>query len=243
MTTTTKGVTLTHRTLILSLVALAVLVMGGAARASSFEELAALGYSTHRTTGVAACVQWNSVGASDSASGYGASADFGCVNGPDYDAAIDSFVAGHLDRKLAYEHPTAAAARDDITAKGYAVTVDYDAATFTVSGGCDINATVAADNLATYAATLPTAAGTVGIYVRVSRKGDREDERFHSPREQAERAAALAVAKGYVPGPVFEDIDVSGATAPADRPAMGELLEARRGGRARRASRPTPSTA
>lgn len=69
-------------------------------------------------------------------------------------------------------------------------------------------------------------ASTVGIYVRVSRKGDREDERFHSPREQAERAAALAVAKGYVPGPVFEDIDVSGGKAPADRPAMGALLAA-----------------
>jgi DNA invertase Pin-like site-specific DNA recombinase len=66
--------------------------------------------------------------------------------------------------------------------------------------------------------------GTVGIYVRVSRKGDREDERFHSPGEQAERAIALAVAKGYTPGPVFEDINVSGATAPADRPAMGKLL-------------------
>jgi site-specific DNA recombinase len=66
--------------------------------------------------------------------------------------------------------------------------------------------------------------GTVGIYVRVSRKGDREDERFHSPGEQAERAIALAVAKGYTPGPVFEDINVSGATPPADRPALGKLL-------------------
>lgn len=66
----------------------------------------------------------------------------------------------------------------------------------------------------------------IGIYVRVSRKGDREDDRFHSPREQAERAEALARAKGYVPGPVFEDIDVSGATAPAERPAMGRLLKA-----------------
>lgn len=64
----------------------------------------------------------------------------------------------------------------------------------------------------------------IGIYVRVSRKGDREDERFHSPREQAERATALAIAKGFTPGPVFEDIDVSGAKAPADRPAMGRLL-------------------
>lgn len=67
---------------------------------------------------------------------------------------------------------------------------------------------------------------TVGVYVRVSRKGDREDERFHSPKEQTERASALAVARGFVPGPVFEDIDVSGATPPDERPAMRELLAA-----------------
>ena len=66
----------------------------------------------------------------------------------------------------------------------------------------------------------------VGLYVRVSRKGDREDERFHSPREQAEKAEALARAKGYTPGPVFQDIDVSGATPPDERPAMGALLDA-----------------
>ena len=66
----------------------------------------------------------------------------------------------------------------------------------------------------------------IGIYVRVSRKGDREDDRFHSPREQAERATALATARGYTAGPVFEDIDVSGATPPEQRPAMGELLAA-----------------
>jgi DNA invertase Pin-like site-specific DNA recombinase len=65
---------------------------------------------------------------------------------------------------------------------------------------------------------------TVGIYVRVSRKGDREDDRFHSPREQAERASGLAVSKGYAPGPVFEDIDVSGAADPTKRPGMAELL-------------------
>jgi DNA invertase Pin-like site-specific DNA recombinase len=66
----------------------------------------------------------------------------------------------------------------------------------------------------------------IGLYVRVSRKGEREDDRFHSPREQAERAAALAVAKGYVVGPTFEDIDVSGAKHPTERPAMKELLAA-----------------
>lgn len=69
-------------------------------------------------------------------------------------------------------------------------------------------------------------AAAIGIYVRVSRKGDREDERFHSPREQAERANALVRSRGYTPGPVFEDIDVSGATPPAERPAMSTLLQA-----------------
>lgn len=67
---------------------------------------------------------------------------------------------------------------------------------------------------------------TLGIYVRVSRQGEREDERFHSPREQVERATSLAIAKGYAPGPVFEDINVSGAVAPKDRPAMSDLLRA-----------------
>lgn len=65
----------------------------------------------------------------------------------------------------------------------------------------------------------------IGIYVRVSRKGDREDDRFHSPREQAERAISLVRAKGFVPGPTYDDIDVSGATPPAERPAMRALLE------------------
>lgn len=64
----------------------------------------------------------------------------------------------------------------------------------------------------------------LGIYPRVSRKGDREDDRFHSPREQVERATALVLARGYDPGPVYEDIDVSGAVWPWDRPAMGRLL-------------------
>lgn len=71
----------------------------------------------------------------------------------------------------------------------------------------------------------------IGIYVRVSRKGDREDDRFHSPKEQAERATSLVRAKGFTAGPVFEDIDVSGATAPAERPAMGALLDEIKAGR------------
>src|SRR5438105_10254297 len=35
----------------------------------------------------------------------------------------------------------------------------------------------------------------IGLYVRVSAQGDREDDRFHSPKEQADRARALVVAK------------------------------------------------
>ena len=66
----------------------------------------------------------------------------------------------------------------------------------------------------------------IGIYTRVSSQGDREEGRFHSHEEQAERAAALAVAKGFVPGPVFRDNNVSGALAPEQRPGMGALLEA-----------------
>jgi DNA invertase Pin-like site-specific DNA recombinase len=64
----------------------------------------------------------------------------------------------------------------------------------------------------------------LGIYTRVSRQGEREEERFHSHKEQVERATGLVVAKGYTPGPVFTDNDVSGATPPEERPAMGELL-------------------
>lgn len=62
------------------------------------------------------------------------------------------------------------------------------------------------------------------IYVRVSRKGDREEERFHSPAEQAERARAHLAARGYTAGVVFEDIDVSGAVAPEERPGMAQAL-------------------
>lgn len=70
----------------------------------------------------------------------------------------------------------------------------------------------------------PGGLGVVGLYVRVSSRAGRDDERFHSPKEQAERARVVALAAGYAPGPVFEDIDVSGATPPDQRPAMGRLL-------------------
>jgi DNA invertase Pin-like site-specific DNA recombinase len=71
----------------------------------------------------------------------------------------------------------------------------------------------------------------LGIYVRVSRRGDREDERFHSPREQAERARAHARARGFATAePPFNDVNVSGATHPNDRPQMRDLLQRIRDG-------------
>jgi DNA invertase Pin-like site-specific DNA recombinase len=68
-------------------------------------------------------------------------------------------------------------------------------------------------------------------YVRVSRQGDREDEKFHSPTEQAERARAFAESKGFAVGEVLEDIDVSGAVHPRDRPGMARALDEVRQGR------------
>jgi len=70
------------------------------------------------------------------------------------------------------------------------------------------------------------------IYVRVSRQGDREDDRFHSPKEQAERAKSYAATKGYSVSEVIEDIDVSGGTHPSERPGMAHALEEIEAGRA-----------
>lgn len=66
----------------------------------------------------------------------------------------------------------------------------------------------------------------IGLYVRVSSRAGRDDERFHSPREQEDRARGLCHARGLEPGPVYADIDVSGATPPRDRPGMARLMEA-----------------
>ncbi len=70
------------------------------------------------------------------------------------------------------------------------------------------------------------------VYVRVSRKGDRADEKFYSPREQEERARSFAATKGYATGEVIQDIDVSGGTHPLERPGMARALEAIKAGEA-----------
>lgn len=76
-----------------------------------------------------------------------------------------------------------------------------------------------------------------GIAVRVSQVMGRSGERFHSPETQ-EAAARTAVARagGVVDetvgiNGVFTDLDVSGKTAPSDRPGMGAALELVRQGR------------
>lgn len=74
-------------------------------------------------------------------------------------------------------------------------------------------------------------AAPLGIYVRVSRQGDREDGRFHSPAEQEARARTHAESRGHLTDGVFSDIDVSGAVHPEKRPEMSRLLEEIREGR------------
>src|SRR5687768_5051286 len=55
------------------------------------------------------------------------------------------------------------------------------------------------------------------IYVRVSRVGGREGERFISPRVQHELARKQADLLGVRVGLVVEELDVSGGKAPEDR--------------------------
>ena len=71
------------------------------------------------------------------------------------------------------------------------------------------------------------------IYTRVSRRGDREDGKYHSPATQAERAKAFAASRGYAvyPEPIVDE-DVSGGKHPLERPGMAHVLEEIREGRA-----------
>ena len=68
----------------------------------------------------------------------------------------------------------------------------------------------------------------VDIYVRVSRRGAREDEKFHSPEEQERDAREFAGTRGLSVGEVFVDIDKSGGTL--DRPELQRALERVRSG-------------
>lgn len=69
----------------------------------------------------------------------------------------------------------------------------------------------------------------VDVYVRVSRKGPRADERFHSPEEQEQLARGFAESRGLRVGVVLPpDIDKSGGTV--DRAGLHRALERVRAG-------------
>src|SRR5215471_7313470 len=66
------------------------------------------------------------------------------------------------------------------------------------------------------------------VYVRVSDTRGRSGESFISPRDQEERCRALAKARGYEIGEVFEELNVSGGSM--NRPALNEALKRIRDG-------------
>ena len=69
----------------------------------------------------------------------------------------------------------------------------------------------------------------VDVYVRVSRKGPRQDERFHSPEEQEQLARGYAKQRGLKVGVVLPpDIDKSGGTV--ERDGLRRALERVRAG-------------
>jgi DNA invertase Pin-like site-specific DNA recombinase len=61
------------------------------------------------------------------------------------------------------------------------------------------------------------------IYIRVSDVRGRSGESFISPRDQEERCLALARARGYEIGEVFEELDVSGGNM--RRPKLEEAID------------------
>ena len=71
------------------------------------------------------------------------------------------------------------------------------------------------------------------VVVRVSEKGDREDERFHSPEVQIEAATRWAKDRGerLVAAPIPE-IDVSGKLPLSKRPGLLAAIELIEAGRA-----------
>lgn len=64
----------------------------------------------------------------------------------------------------------------------------------------------------------------VGV-VRVSRVGDRDGERFVSPREQAERIATVATRDGLKLVDTLEELDVSGGAPLDKRPGLRRAVE------------------
>jgi hypothetical protein len=142
---------------ITALVAAAIAAtLAGSAGATDYYQLADLGYSVSASSN--GLCQDTTINQSVSATGFGAHANFGSTCDAGYQAAIDAFAAGHPERKLGYEHPSAVSARATIQGKGYAVSTDYAAPAFTVTGDCNVNSTIGPAELVGLASSLPTSA-------------------------------------------------------------------------------------
>lgn len=146
-----KGLTMKLNLAALSATLLLALAAATAASAATIDQLPGLGYSVSMVTQLDGCHAYT-------ATGYGATGNFGTDCDATFQQNLDTFVAGHDERKLGYQHPAAVGARADLQGKGYAVSTDYAVPTFHVTGGCNIDSTGDASSIVTIDAALPVAA-------------------------------------------------------------------------------------
>lgn len=141
--------------LITAALAAFTLIFAAPANAGTIEDVAALGYATN-TTFTQECTE--SPFAKHGARGFGASVSFGCINQSGYQDAIDAFISGHNERRFIFENPGAVAARDEIVAKGYSVSMSFPGPTFSVTGDCKVNASLTAETIGAFNSALAPSA-------------------------------------------------------------------------------------
>src|SRR4051812_7825997 len=93
----------------------------------------------------------------------------------------------------------------------------------TVSPESDVSSKSGA-GLPSTTATRSSVRRAVGV-VRVSRVGDRDGDRFVSPREQAERIRSISARDGLELVETIEELDVSGGTPLAKRAGLRRAVE------------------
>ena len=145
------------KTLFATTIAALTLVAGSQAAPPN---LTALGYTVYADndpmTGGGVCPKYR-------VTGYGVDLTFRAYNGlvcneAGMEGQMQSFAAGHDERKLGFEHPAAVTARSSVQGKGYAVATNYAGPLFTVTGGCNMNQTVDAAGLVALDGSLATSA-------------------------------------------------------------------------------------
>src|SRR6476659_2396482 len=94
----------------------------------------------------------------------------------------------------------------------------------TVSPESDLSANSGAGLPSSTATRRSSVRRAVGV-VRVSRVGDRDGDRFVSPREQAARIPSIATRDGLALVETIEELDVSGGTALAKRAGLRRAVE------------------